>query len=158
MQRFWNKVEKTDGCWLWTGARSTCLSRKNALVYGHMRIDGKYKKAHRVSYELHFGEIPKGKIVMHSCDTPLCVNPKHLSLGTKKMNGADMARKNRSYNQKKTHCPKGHEYSEENTYVFVSPSTNKSRRQCKICMRSWSSYNRWNREQRTSRGGVISSL
>jgi len=141
MDRFWNKVDKTDSCWLWTGAKSSS-------GYGHLNINKKTIKAHRFSYEMHFGKFDLNKIILHSCDNPLCVNPAHLSLGTKKDNGADMASKNRAYNQKKTHCPKGHEYTEENTYVFISPSTNKSRRQCRQCMTKWESYNRWNKTKR----------
>lgn len=148
MQRFWDKVDMSGDCWLWTGAKSSS-------GYGHLTINKKTIKAHRFSYETSFGLIKPNEIVMHSCDTPLCVNPKHLSVGTKKDNARDMLKKHRQNQQSKTHCPKGHEYNEENTYVFVSPSTGASRRQCKECMRSWSSYNRWNKESRFARGGVI---
>lgn len=103
MQRFWNKVEKTDGCWLWTASTFTD-------GYGKFKFDGKNRRAHRMSWIMENGEIPDGMVVLHSCDTPLCVNPAHLSLGTPKDNTQDMIKKNRQHNQIKTHCPRGHEY------------------------------------------------
>jgi hypothetical protein len=119
--RFLNKVYKTDSCWLWTGAKSN-------TGYGHMTISKKTVKVHRLSYEIFKGEIPDRMIILHSCDTPLCVNPEHLSIGTKKENSTDAVKKKRLYNQKKTHCPQGHEYSLENTHT--SPD---GRRYCCAC-------------------------
>lgn len=74
--RFWEKVEKTATCWLWTGALL-----KKAGGYGSIRIDGKALRAHRVAYELVVGPIPDGMLLRHSCDTPRCVNPDHLIPG-----------------------------------------------------------------------------
>jgi hypothetical protein len=90
--RFWPKVEKTDGCWLWSGF----LNNKG---YGSISLGGQGGKivfAHRFSYELHKGAIPDGLIVMHSCDNPRCVNPDHLSVGTHKDNTRDMLEKGRA--------------------------------------------------------------
>src|SRR3990167_1003780 len=90
---FLNKVNKTENCWLWTGACDT-------FGYGHFGKlcppKVKMVKAHRFSYELHKGKIPEGMCVLHSCDTPPCVNPKHLWLGTKKDNMIDMIKKKRN--------------------------------------------------------------
>lgn len=64
--------------------------------YGQVYFDGKMLYAHRVAYEKVHGPVPKGLYVMHRCDTPLCVNPDHLSVGTQKENLQDMVRKGRS--------------------------------------------------------------
>lgn len=88
-QRFEEKVNKTDSCWLWTGA----LTRDG---YGHIRAKIKAHgnnvmcRAHRVSYFLFIGPIPDGQKVLHNCDTPACVNPEHLKLGDLKTNTKDM--------------------------------------------------------------------
>ena len=76
------------GCWLWTGA-------KDRDGYGVIADGRRTLAAHRVSYELHNRALPPGSLVMHSCDTPACVNPAHLSVGTKRTNALDMTRKGR---------------------------------------------------------------
>lgn len=83
VSRFWSKVKKTKRCWLWTA----CL---NGGGYGYIRINKVGKVAHRVCYELHFGSIPKGKILRHTCDNPRCVRPSHLIPGTQQQNVDDM--------------------------------------------------------------------
>lgn len=87
--RFWERVQKTDDCWLWTGSTD-----KDG--YGWFWVDGKTATAHRFSYALHNdGAIPDGLYVCHSCDNPPCVNPDHLWLGTNQDNMDDCARKGR---------------------------------------------------------------
>lgn len=80
--------EPNSGCWLWTGA---------AFHKGHgaIRDGSKQRKAHRVSWELNVGPIPDGMCVLHKCDTPACVNPRHLFLGTRGDNNRDRTRKGR---------------------------------------------------------------
>lgn len=86
---FLEKVNKTDTCWLWTASRYTS-------GYGQFQSSGgKLTGAHRFSYILHYGEIPKGMVVMHKCDVKLCVNPDHLSIGTTLDNMRDMYSKGR---------------------------------------------------------------
>lgn len=91
VDRFWARVQKSsDGCWLFTGA--VCNRA------GHLHIareDGSRALAHRFSYELHFGPIPAGQVVMHRCDVPRCVNPDHLTLGTQRDNIHDAIAKGR---------------------------------------------------------------
>lgn len=88
MKNFWGKVHKTKSCWLWTGY---CCSKG----YGRFGFRKKGWGAHRVSWVLHKGEIPEGAGVLHRCDNPGCVNPKHLFLGTPKDNAVDRDQKGR---------------------------------------------------------------
>lgn len=91
-QLFWMKVDKVGdgGCWLWTGA-------KRWDGYGRLQIPGRQLTAHRYSWELAEGPIPDGMHVLHYCDTPGCVNPGHLWLGSHDDNMRDRSRKNRVY-------------------------------------------------------------
>lgn len=89
--RFWQKVHKTETCWLWTAGTSQ--------GYGYIgrgtRAEG-HVYAHRASCEMHHGRpIPEGLIICHRCDVPLCVNPDHLFVGTHADNLADMRAKSR---------------------------------------------------------------
>lgn len=79
-----------NGCWLW-------LREKNNKGYGRFRDYGRrWLLAHRWNYSMFNGPIPPGGCILHSCDTPACVNPEHLFLGTKKDNSQDMVRKGRN--------------------------------------------------------------
>ena len=85
--------ENENGCWIWQGATGGGRERKDR--YPSMHYKQKTARATRVMYELTYGEIPKGMLVCHSCDTPLCVNPDHLFLGNQKRNMRDAAAKGR---------------------------------------------------------------
>lgn len=91
-ERFWGKVQKTETCWLWTGGKRS--KGYGAFVYAR---DGEpvQGRAHVYSYELHKGRVPKGVFVLHTCDTPACVNPDHLFLGNNQDNVDDMIAKGR---------------------------------------------------------------
>lgn len=85
---FWTRVEKTESCWLWQGA-------KKHDGYGLICRRGKMIQAHRFSWELSNGPIPSGLCALHRCDTPACVNPAHLFLGTRQDNADDAVAKGR---------------------------------------------------------------
>lgn len=86
--RFWSKVSKTQTCWLWTDSKHT-------QGYGFFLSNKKQWKAHRYSWLLAHGQIPKGMCVLHKCDNRMCVRPSHLFLGSKRDNNLDAIRKGR---------------------------------------------------------------
>lgn len=88
IENFWAKVSKSDECWLFVGSR-------HHLGYGQFTLNGRVNKAHRVSWMIHYGEIPEGMCVLHRCDVRNCINPAHLFLGTQQDNIADMVAKGR---------------------------------------------------------------
>lgn len=96
VDRFHRKYEIDEsGCWLWTGG--TRQNSKGVPYPRHWTDDRKLIGAHRFSFELVRGAIPKGMYVCHKCDTPLCVNPDHLFVGTHHDNMHDMVQKKRSF-------------------------------------------------------------
>lgn len=127
-ERFFRRINKTNGCWLWTGHTDH--------GYGRIRVGkGERIKVHRLAWAIHHGELPpKGLFVCHRCDVPNCVNPEHLFLGTPKENTADMQRKGRHCNQNtyKVVCVKGHLFIEDNTIY-----RNTGGRRCRKCMTAY---------------------
>jgi len=86
---FWKKVSCADGCWNWLGGRTYNGYGLTGFKCEHGQ------RAHRISYVIHFGDIPEGMLVLHHCDNRLCVRPDHLFLGTAKDNTRDMIKKGR---------------------------------------------------------------
>lgn len=124
---FWAKVNKTDSCWLWTGA--TCVRG-----YGILTFQGNAWRAHRLSYTLTNCSIPIGMFICHKCDNPLCVRPDHLFAGTQSSNMRDMVAKGRGYHigyANRTHCKRGHPFNDTNTKF----SRDAGYRMCRICIR-----------------------
>jgi hypothetical protein len=125
-QRFMEKVNKTDTCWEWIGAK---------IPKGYGRF-GYYKEekghvtcyAHRFAYELFIGDIPEGMTIDHLCKNTSCVNPEHLEVVSSYEN---LMRSDSpsSLAAKRTHCVNGHPFDEENTRRW------KNKRICKTCDR-----------------------
>lgn len=119
------KLDEKTGCWNWIGT-------KNAQGYGHSYWDGKVVKAHRLSAMLWLKFDIKSQLkVLHRCDNPSCINPKHLFVGTSLQNVADCISKGRHWWANKNSCINGHPFTEENTYH----RGDKKGRECKVCSR-----------------------
>jgi len=102
--RFWNKVEvpaNGSACWVW-------VSSKDGKGYGSFSVNGRYERAHRVSYEMHRGPISRGLVIDHLCRNPACVNPWHLEPV------ARIENIRRAYRPRAT-CKRGHPMTTANT-------------------------------------------
>jgi len=115
-------------CFEWRG-------NLNNKGYGtkRMRKFGGLMLTHRLAYAWANGmwgsngpEIPEGMKVLHTCDNPACCNPEHLELGTQTDNMRDCSSKRRFYNQRKTHCRRGHSLES----AYITPSGSRDCRQC----------------------------
>lgn len=126
---FWSRIDRSSGhgpngdCWI------PVTRNGHAKTYSQAKANGKWMFAHRASALIaEIGDI-KGLIVCHRCDNPPCVNPSHLFIGTYRDNSQDMSAKGRCFQSKKTHCPKGHAYSPENT-MWIKNGTARNCREC----------------------------
>jgi hypothetical protein len=121
LDRFYSFIspEPNTGCWIWMGS---CGNGG----YGGFYINRRRLIAHRIGYELLVGRIPKGLEIDHRCRVRCCVNPDHLEPVTRKEN---IRRGLRGILT--THCPRGHEYNESNTYWKKTPTGRG--RHCKAC-------------------------
>jgi hypothetical protein len=115
-QAFWAQVDRTSGCWLWTGPKNN---------HGYGRV-GPNLYVHRLAYEQLVGQIPDGLQLDHLCNVRHCVNPAHLEPVTKQEN----LRRGRERRAQETHCRNGHPWA-ENGYVSGQPY-----RRCRACARA----------------------
>lgn len=121
IQKFWSRVNKTDGCWTWTGPLN---SGKYGLFFWKIRN----WQAHRFIFEVTHGPIPSNKVVDHLCNNPSCVRLEHLQLLSNRENVL-RGRGISAVHARKTHCIRGHEFNEQNTMW------NRGKRNCKTCHR-----------------------
>lgn len=121
---FRNVDKKGDAeCWPWKN-----VPRSDG--YGTFGVNPS-RGAHRVAYELANGPIPDGLVIDHLCRNRICVNPAHLEAVTQRENVLRSPITMPHVNRAKTHCPEGHPYSPENTYVRSS-----GKRECRTCRAS----------------------
>lgn len=133
----------TDACHPWTKAR-------NSDGYGHFSVNGKLYGVHRwlLGY-LRGRPLDPEEEACHRCDNPPCCNPQHLYVGDHKRNVRDAVDRGRIWQVKRSHCPQGHEYTDENTYVY------KGRRTCITCQRrATREYLRKRRAKSSLKGGA----
>lgn len=139
-QRFMDSFipEPNSGCWIWT-------EKTTSIGYGRLSVDGKATYAHRYSFELFKSKIPSGLFILHSCHNPPCVNPAHLRHGTAADNMKDRSDAGRHPNQKKTHCPAGHDLK------AAGKINSQGSRVCIICNKNASRryYQKWNHHKNT---------
>jgi hypothetical protein len=136
--RIMTRVEYSPtGCWLWKG-------QCGEWGYGQTVYRNRTKIIHRQFYKvINRVELERWQLVMHTCDTPSCINPSHLKIGTPSENVQDAANKGRHHNARKTHCKRGHPLDEANVNV-----TKEGLRQCKACARARQRINAgWTPEQ-----------
>lgn len=130
IKRFWDRVDKSGTCWLWTGP-------VNLKGYGQFVPSSglPHLGAHRFAYIIAKGAIPDGLVIDHLCRVRNCVNPDHLEPVTNKVNilrGISPSAKN----ARKTHCVNGHAFTKANTYYRRRPGAETDDRECRECNRA----------------------
>lgn len=139
---FWSRVQRVDRCWIWMGY----IYRRSG--YGYWLVGKRRIMVHRVAYQLAKGPIPDGLTIDHLCRNRACVNPDHLEPVT------DVVNVMRGFgppanNARKTHCINGHEYTQENTRLWMQKN-NRTRRSCREC-----SKERMRRIRAQDAGGMV---
>lgn len=124
-ERVERKVERSpSGCWNYTGTLGS-------NGYGRYSWAPDLWATHRVSYWFHYGDIPDGTEIDHLCRNRACCNPEHLEAVTHAIN-VYRGESPWGVKKRKTHCVRGHEFTEENTY-----RTNRGTRSCRACKREY---------------------
>lgn len=134
-ERAWKYIVKGPSCWEWVGALDSKgygrIARTRTEIESGLPESA---RAHRIVYESLIGPIPEDLDLDHLCRNRKCVRPSHLEPVTRQVN---LLRGNgvTAQNATKTHCPKGHEYAEENTYIRERPK-GRYQRECRACIRN----------------------
>lgn len=135
LHNFESRIERTGGCWIWTGLRN--FKGYGQIRLSHRRGCSRIYRSHRLAYFLYIGTFDERLLVLHECDTPACVNPEHLKIGTPKDNMIDKVSRGRAKagrgrgKPKDGYCWFGHLRTDENTFIGSS-----GRRQCRVCLRN----------------------
>lgn len=145
-QKLYDKIiarilkDEVSGCWIWQGPG--WYKRKSpGNRYGYVGIwmpelkKTKTVGTHKAMWWALHGRPEPGMCVCHECDNPRCVNPDHLWLGTHLQNMSDCRKKDRYHYANLTHCKRGHEFNEENTYYIKTPGPALGLRACRACQR-----------------------
>ena len=132
---FEGKIEKITetGCWIWLGALQGKYYKELNGGYGSVRYYGKVTPAHIAYYKEFKGEIPKGLHIDHLCRVTCCVNPDHLEPVLPLENWNRGINNKGDHQKSKTHCPHGHEYTEQNTMYDSKANGLPKYRRCRAC-------------------------
>lgn len=147
--RFWAKVDKTDTCWLWTGA----VGQRDR--YGRIALGGRGAPivlAHRASYEMAHGPIPVGLQIDHLCRVRSCVRPDHLEAVPQRENIRRQLQVHQEHDPD-THCRAGHEWAALNTYI-----DGRGRRCCRSCRRDTARRLRDTKEGRMKEKDLLAAV
>lgn len=125
---FKKRIKKTDGCWYFTKLNGEIIREYPQFMWKGVSVH-----AHRVSYLIHNGDIPDSMNVFRSCHDRGCLNPEHLELMSNREMAIRVVEKGRNPWALKTHCLRGHEFTEENTRVRIV--NGRPKRNCKACVR-----------------------
>ena len=136
-KRFWNKVDirDEDSCWPWRAARH--VQGYGAFAFTKTKIVTAHRAAWAITYNKH--RLPSSKLhVMHECDNKICVNPKHLRLGTPSENGKDAFKRMQKFPTRpilKKYCKNGHRRTHANTKMKLGGKNKKYYPVCRECTR-----------------------